>query len=507
MTPRHAACLSFRPGLALAALAAGLLAGRMAGAAPDFEGRLVEVIATVHPPDARIPWRRDAARVRQGFGVVVGTGDVLTVESLVRHQTQLELRRPPGGLRLPATLVQADPERNLALLRVGPGAALTAVELADPPAVSDTLTLATLESGGEFQTSAGQVVELSAAGEPRPLVMKVLTPLNLERPGAPAFAGTRLAGLCYDYQEASQLALCLPAPALRAFLADARSASYKGAAWAGFSFEPLLDPAQRRFLGAPADPCGVVVTRLTPGSGAASVLRPGDVIAEWDGFVPDAQGYYTDPEFGRLHLAYLITGRRAPGDSVPVTVIRDRTRQTVSVPIRRRDERRAFVPKDAADQPVEYLVDGGLVLRPLTGEYLRAGGERWAPTANPRLVYYFLNQDELGRRPGDQVVLLAMVLPDRINVGYQDLRDQVVTAVNGRPVRCMADVFAAADAAGGVETVSLMGFGVDLVLDPALREEANRRVAAQYRIPGLRRQAPPGTDPDPASPAAPASPP
>ena len=33
-----------------------------------------------------------------------------------------------------------------------------------------------LEKTGEFQTSAGQVVELSSSASPRPLALKVLTP-------------------------------------------------------------------------------------------------------------------------------------------------------------------------------------------------------------------------------------------------------------------------------------------------------------------------------------------
>ncbi len=477
-----------------ALLAALLLRAALSAAdpAPATDACLVEVLATYQQPDARIPWRRDPPRGRQGVGVLVGPGEVLTTETVVRHQTQVELRRAKSGRKVTAAVIQADAQRNLALLRaadpevLAPGSALA---FADIAAVAATVTLVSLQPSGETQASPGQVVELTAAGGPRPLVMKVLTSLTLDRPGAPALRDGRLAGLCYAYDQKTQMALCLPGPALAAFVADARAAVYRGLAWAGFQFEPLLDPVQRRYLGAPRDARGVRITRVTPGSGAAGVLRADDVLLAWDGVALDAQGYYADPRLGRLHMAYLIGGRRAPGETATVALIRDRAMLTARVPLVRRREAAAFIPEPDQDAPVEYLVDGGLVLRPLDGDYLKAAGESWTLQNNPRLVHYFLNQDQVARQPGNQVVILALVLPDQVNIGYQELRDEVVTAVNGRPVRRMADVFEAADAAGGLARVSLLGYGVDLVLDPAARAEANRRIAAQYRIPSLRYRA------------------
>jgi hypothetical protein len=160
----------------------------------------------------------------------------------------------------------------------------------------------------------------------------------------------------------------------------------------------------------------------------------------------------------------------------------------VQVLLKRQRDRDEFIPETIGSEPVEYLIAGGLVLQELTGDYLRAAGENWKLQMSPRLVYYYLHQDKLARRPGDHVVLLSMVLPDSINIGYQEFHDQVVTAVNGRPIRNMTDVFRAVDDAGGLRRVTLLGCGVDLALDDATLNEANRRIAQQYRIPRLRYQ-------------------
>jgi S1-C subfamily serine protease len=478
----------------MAGLLLDLSAPAIAAPAPDYDASVVEITVAYQDHDPHVPWRKKAAAVRHGYGVVIGANQVLTTEELVRNQIQVELRQARSGVKLAATVLEADNQLNTALLTFGNNAAANAfLPLAPAGAIrrDDQLTIVKLEKTGEFQTSAGQVVELSASSAPRPLALKVLTQASIDGNGTPALLNGQLAGLSVAYDKKTQTGLFIPGVTLRRFIADANAPPYKGLAWAGFQFESLLDPVKRRYLGVPAAQGGIVVTQTTPGSGAAAVLQAGDVITAWDGIPIDAQGYYTDPDFGRLRLAYLIGGRRAAGDRVPVAFVRDRKPCVAQVLLKRQRERDEFIPETIAPgggDGTEYLVAGGLVLQELTGDYLRAAGENWKIQMNPRLVYYYLHQDKLARRPGDHVVLLSMVLPDSINIGYQEFHDQVVTAVNGRPIRNMTDVFKAVDDAGGLRRVTLLGCGVDLVLNETAMDEANRRIAAQYRIPRLRYQ-------------------
>ena len=462
-----------------------------AAPAPDYDASVVEITVTYQDYDPRIPWRKKAAATRQGYGVFISPGQILTTEDLVRNQTQVELRRAKSGAKLAATVLEADDQLNTALLtftNILAANALLPMALADTIRRDDRLIIVKLEKTGEFQTSDGLVVELSASTAPRPLALKVLTQSSIDGKGTPALLNGKLAGLSVAYNKKTQTGVFIPCTTLRRFIADANAPPYKGLAWAGFQFEPLLDPVKRRYLGVSATEGGILVTKTTPGSGAAEVFQAGDVITAWDGIPIDAQGYYTDTDFGRLRLAYLIGGRRAAGDRVPVALVRDQKPRVAQVLLTRQQDRDEFIPEAIGSEPVEYLVEGGLVLRELTGDYLRASGENWKLQMNPRLVYYYLHQDKFARQPEDHVVLLSMVLPDSINIGYQEFHDQVVTAVNGQPIRNMADVFRAVDGTGGLRRVALLGCGVDLALDEATLAEANQRIAAQYRIPRLRYQ-------------------
>jgi hypothetical protein len=134
----------------------------------------------------------------------------------------------------------------------------------------------------------------------------------------------------------------------------------------------------------------------------------------------------------------------------------------------------------------EYLVEGGLILRELSADYLLSRGSRWMLNANPRLVFLYLNRAQFPGKPGQRVVILSGVLPDSINRGIQDYRDDVVTHVNGQAVSNIREVFAIRDRDNGIWRITTQSHGVDIVLERDQLREANQRIAERYRIPQLR---------------------
>ncbi len=101
------------------------------------------------------------------------------------------------------------------------------------------------------------------------------------------------------------------------------------------------------------------------------------------------------------------------------------------------------VPPYVIGRGPDYAVVGGLVFQELTGPYLTAasdGGRR----AMPRLL---IAVDREGAAPDPvrpRLVVLTSVLPDAANLGFQDLRDLIVTSVNGVPLGSLDDLRRAA---------------------------------------------------------------
>lgn len=459
----------------------------------DVSRSVVEVFVTALRYDANVPWRRERPTFRSGYGVVIAPSRIITTEDLVRNAVMVEIRRPGGSDKIPAVLVQSDARANAALLDISASATgrlLPPVGWDGKVATGTKITLVQFDAAGQIQTGDGRITEIAVGPLPSAphslLTFSVLTDLKLDRIGTPAFHEGRLVGLVMQYDENSQTSLLLPTAILKRFVESVDHPPYRGLATAGVFWTALVDPVKRRYYGLPADHQGVLVLRTVPESGAASTLMADDVILEWDGRNIDSQGYYDDPDFGRLSFPHLIAGYRFPGDEVPVTVWRNHQRRSVRVRLDPFSDARALIPLNTEGERADYLVEGGLIFRELTADYLLSRGPRWMLGSNPRLVYLYLTRAPFAEKPGERVVILSGVLPDSINRGFQNYRDDVITKVNGEAVSNLKAVFAIRARDGGIWRITTQSRGVDIVLDRNQLREANQRIAERYRIPQLQ---------------------
>lgn len=460
---------------------------------PPTDASLVEVLVTYQEHDPLMPWQKREPGLRRGYGVFVNHSRVITTESLVRNHELIELRRPRTGEKIPAKVEMSDPQANLACLSVRAGRLLRDVlpiPLAESVDRAARVSIVQFDDTRQIQRGDARTYQVSIASLPRApyatLSFSLLTDFNVNGEGAPVVQSNALAGLMMSYNWNTRIGNMLPYCLIRRFLDNVDAPPYAGFASAGFLWNELVDPAKRRFLGVEESEGGVQVLAMVPGSGAAESLEPNDVILEWDGRPIDNLGFYQDPEFGRLAFSYLIAGYRKPGDQVPARIVRGRKPLTVHVRLSRLSDAAMLVPENAAGEKPDYLVEGGLVLRELDAAYLRAHGNEWQQRTDSRLVYDYLTRRYRPERPGDRIVILTGILPDRINTSYQRFNEEVVTHVNGKPIRNIGDVFDIVRADGSVQRLTLQGVGVDLVLDKAELPAANERLSRLYRIPSLR---------------------
>ena len=488
-----------RGGAALGLCLLLVVTGFCAGAAEPPPSRptggiqVVDILVSCQSYDEHMPWRISRPQFRQGYGVVVGPGRVLTTEELIRQATLVELRQPGHAAKFTAVIRQADPQLATALLEVQDvrfQRELEPVVLATNVARDTQTRIVQYDESGLRQEGAGRIVEIGVEGLPAApaavLTLRVLSDLRVQNPGAPVYSDGHLAGIMMRYDAQHQTGFVLPAPLLARFLQAAAEPAYQSPPSGGFSWVPLVDDAKRRYLGLAGESGGVQVVDVLTNATATGVLQPNDVLLRWDGFAVDNQGFYMDPEYGRTRLSHAIEGRRRAGERVPIEFMRQGGLQQVTVTLRPHHDADALVPENTVGAPPDYLVEEGFVIRELTGRYLHAGG-RGGGAGSLRLSHIYLTRSEQPERAGDRVVVLAGVLPDPSNIGYQELRDEVITEVNGEMVRNLQDVFRILDRDHGIQRLAFQGRGVDVVLDPAQREAVNERVARTYRIPELRR--------------------
>jgi S1-C subfamily serine protease len=466
-----------------------LVPGRLAAQIPSPEKSVVEIIVNAQTVDPSLPWQRNPPVVQSGFGVVVASNRFLVPADLVNHAVMVEIRPARDARKFPARILRVDPQAGAALLECrddSEAADFRSLPLVRSARTTGEVALVQFNSQGDIQTDRGQILAAAVQSLPdsgAPLVvLRVLTSLNAGGRGAPVFIDDRLAGIVLRFERGSQTALVLPVAALDRFLDPA---PYPGVANAGFLWEPLVDPVRRRFRGIEVPDRGVEILDTLPGSGAAESLLPGDVLLALDGFPIDAQGYYPDPDWGRILIPHLVSGRHRPGESIAARIVRQNQTTNLLIRLSRRDDRDNLIPENLTLSRPDYIVESGFIFRELGGDYFRQHGPQWMAKANPRFVHLYLTRADDRSGKNDKIVILVGILPDAVNIGYQHLRDGIVLTANGQPINRLADLARQIKDGGGLQRLQLHNLEQDLVLDPIHREEANRRIAQTYRIPAL----------------------
>jgi hypothetical protein len=78
-----------------------------------------------------------------------------------------------------------------------------------------------------------------------------------------------------------------------------------------------------------------------------------------------------------------------------------------------------------------YLIYGGLVFQPLTRKYLQTW--KRLHQAPPPLRYFYSAQEKT--EECQEIIVLAHILSDEVNVGYEDFHYEIITEMNGIALR------------------------------------------------------------------------
>jgi len=402
------------------------------------------------------PWEKEPPRQRRGLAAIIAPGQVLTTAELAANATYLEFESADGTRFLPAKVIVRDDEANLALLGAADPeagkkffAGTTAMELATPSSLGDTLQILQLEANGVELRTPGtlQSVDLNASFLPGQQFLTYLVKASMQSAASsytlPVLRDNKLAGVLISYNSNDQICDVASSDIIGRFLSNASTPSYQGFPSLGVQVAATEDKSFRDWLKLGDDQGGLYIQNVRPGSAAEKAgVTKGDVLLEVDGHAIDRRGYYTHAHYGALFWVHLIRGQKAVGDSVRLKLLRDGKPVEISATLTREDPTDRLVPDYLFDQQPHYLVKGGLIFQELTREILERYGKEWTSRAPLNLLDAYENPEshEKDRR---RVVFLSSVIPTPATIGYERLRNLIVSKVNGMEIRDMASLHAA----------------------------------------------------------------
>jgi len=458
---------------------------------------IVRVSVTSQSYDFSRPWSKRAPTTRRAIGAVLPGGRVLVTAECVANANYIELESPDGNHKEPASIECVDYEADLALLKPDSSAFLEGQPGVgfEGARIGDSLSVLQLEANGQVQSSSGKVTTAEVTRYPIDdssfLVCRLSVPLQMRDSmlSLPVLKGGKLAGLMLRYDSQSSLLDFIPAIVIEHFLKDAKNTPYEGFPRMGCSFSLTRDPQLRRYLGLNGNNGGVLISQILRGGPAEKAgLLKGDVLLEIEGNPIDSDGNYKDADYGRVSLGHLVSTKHFEGQKVKVKVWREGKTLDLEVPVARRKPQQYLSEPYIIDRAPQYFVLGGLVLQELSRQYLKEFGADWSRKAPMELVQVDRIQSELPEDGIKRVVVLTRVLPSDVTVGYEDLRNLLVTAINGMPLTCLADVpKAMAKATDGLHRIELKGDPSLIFLDATAAEANGQALQRAYGLPALSR--------------------
>jgi S1-C subfamily serine protease len=421
---------------------------------PDqIKSSVVRVNSTQQVWNPGQPWEKGPAKSRRALAALVEGNLILTSAEMVTDATFLELESTDGTRHATAKVINVDYEANLTLLGLEDPEkdktffdGMKPLEISIAPDIGAKLDIVQVEENGRALLTSGtlQSAEVLSTFLPGQLFLTYQVKAAMQSSASsyclPALSNGKLAGILSSYDSKDQICDVISTTLVSRFLTDSKNESYKGFPNLGVGVASTEDKAFREWLKIPETEGGLYITKVRKNSAAdlAKMIK-GDVMLAIDGMPIDRRGYYKDSQYGSLYWIQMVRGTKSSGDPLIIKILRDGKMIDVNVTLSRQEESTRLVPFYQFGKAPNFLVKGGMIFQELSRPLLEAYGEEWETRA-PLNFLDVLGNPEAYQDKFDRVVCLTGVIPTPSTVGYESLRNLIISKVNGKPIRGMNEL-------------------------------------------------------------------
>jgi S1-C subfamily serine protease len=409
----------------------------------DTENAVVKVFSTVAHPDMSRPWTKAPPQEVSGTGVVIEGRRILTNAHVVQYASQVQVQANQSGDKLSATVVAVAPGIDLAVLKLDDESFFAKrpplPRASSVPNIKDAVLTYGFPTGGEsLSVTRGIVSRIEFVGYNlgvSGLRIQIDAAINPGNSGGPAIADGKMIGLVFSHLVGSEnIGYIIPNEEIELFLKDIAAGHPYGKPAMYDELQTLENPALRAYLKLDSPVRGTVVYRPFEGAGP-SPLKQWDVITRIADTPIDDEGMIQVGDNLRLAFQYLVQ-KEARDGIVALTIVRAGKSQNIRLPVP--DHRPLLIDFLAGAYP-SYFIYGPLVLSRASLESLQLLRSRAGALGNPLIA-------RLGDPPDaghdDLVLIPSPLFPHALSKGYSNPAGQIVKAVNGTPVKSLAQLVA-----------------------------------------------------------------
>jgi hypothetical protein len=460
--------------------------------AQDFSKSVVNVYATTIEYDYYSPWqiKRQSNATLQGTVIDSAKGYILTLSHPLFNSVQLEVSKLGDERRYTASVYVSDYTTGLAIVKVdekGFFKDLAQVKLIDRRTKLGSASIAKWDDQDIFKSYACEPLKTSVQSYDDfgvALFHEMTTSLDAGGEGEPVFQGGRLVGIVAWFDSRRKTVKINSFETIGWLLAEISSGKSRGQPFFYIRASYLRgDENLKEYVGLAPSDTGIAIESIPVSSSGSQALRPEDVILAIDRQNVDDIGYCMTPEYGKLNFLWLVGLKHHVGDTLSVTLMRDKKRLSVSFPLVASTGDSFLVPPEYFDPKPRYLVSGGLVFQELSKPYMEIWGDEWEKKGDKRFLRLITNEWASPSKDRRRITILNRVLPADVNAGYHDMANLVLASINGTKVRDLAHAKELIDGSKGEFVIFGLSGNETIVLKRSALASSTAEVLARYGIP------------------------
>lgn len=448
---------------------------------------VVKVNATAAAPDFFSPWRTGGQQKGNGTGVVIAGNLILTNAHNVADAKLITISKNDDGFPTPATVFAVNHQCDLALLKVEDAKFFDGIkpfEIGETPPVQTQVFAVGYPLGGEGVSitqgivSRIETVQYSHSYYDNHLAAQLDAAINPGNSGGPVIFDGKIAGIAFQGMgEADGVGYMIHTDVIRHFLKDVSDGKVDGFGMLDLTAQTLENPSTRRYFKMRDNQSGIAVCEIKDTLQSTPEIKVGDVLLEIDGFKIMNNGKVKN-ERGENVLYGSISDRKQLGESVSLKVLRGGKEFTATAKLTYPN---LSVAPRMYDKTPKYFIIGGFVFSPLTLSYL----DEWQNSDNPPMDLVALVGEPLkdGKK---EVVVLAQVMSDEVNIGYEYMANCILEKVNGKKILSLKDVAEIVDAQKDGYVIFEFQDNRFVIIDIAELKSAQARIEKNYKIPSDR---------------------
>ncbi len=414
----------------------------------NYTHSIVRIYTTSNAYNYKSPWASPQQYEQTGTGFIISGNRIITNAHVISDSVYIEVRRTDDVTPYQSEVLMVDHDCDLAILKVHNKkffAKAVPLQFGSKFGVGERVSVHGFPIGGdEISLTEGVVSRIEMqeylhSGQ-HLLLAQIDAAINPGNSGGPVISDGKVVGVATQgYSFGQNIGYMIPLQVLKHFLQDANASKYKGFPNIGISVQTMENETLRELYKLNNNQAGILVNKISREFDKIASLKTDDVILSIDGVNISNNGTVLLENNLRVRADYLIS-RAYIGDKLKLDIMRNGQKQTINVPLKFGSNLHRLVHSIKYEVSPTYYLHGGLVFQPLTVNYLQSfgGREKWGFSAPPQLTHYFMVDEEKEKRL--EIVVLNKVLPDQANLGYQYVRDQVITKVNGKAVLSMRDL-------------------------------------------------------------------